>query len=121
MTTATSPITTIDSACVEQDRAHHIPLVDVRPASMYDAGHIPGAKNIPLVVPADGSMISDADMVSAVEAAGIKPDDDVVLYCQTGYHANLAAQTLAKEGFSHIELYSGSMNDWTAKRLPVEA
>ena len=44
----------------------------------------------------------------------------MVLYCQTGYHAGLAADALAKEGFENIELYSGSMNDWTAKDLPVE-
>lgn len=109
----------IDSVRVEAAMDENIPLVDVRPAAMYEAGHIPGAINVPLVVPEDGSMIADADLVAAIEGAGIQPDTDVVLYCQTGYHAGLAADTLAREGFSDIELYSGSMNDWSAQGLPT--
>lgn len=115
-----SSIATIDSARVEQAQKERIPLVDVRPASMYEAGHIPGAVNVPLVVPEDGSMIPDDELKTAIESAGIQPTNDVVLYCQTGYHAGLAADTLADEGFTNIELYSGSMNDWTEKDLPVE-
>lgn len=114
------PVEVVGSETVIEARKTGTPVVDVRPASMYEEGHIPGALSIPLVVPEDGSMIPDDAILSAVTAAGISPDDDVVLYCQTGYHAGLAADTLAKEGFENIELYSGSMNDWTAKDLPVE-
>ena len=113
-------IKTIDSDRVVEAKKAGAPVVDVRPASMYEEGHIPGALSVPLVVPEDGSMIPDDAILAAVTAAGIAPDDDVVLYCQTGYHAGLAADALAKEGFENIELYSGSMNDWTAKDLPVE-
>lgn len=113
-------IKTIESARVVEAAEESVPVIDVRPASMYEAGHVPGALNVPLVVPEDGSMIADDELVAAIEAAGVQPEDDVVLYCQTGLHAGLAADTLAKEGFSDIELYSGSMNDWTTKGLPVE-
>ena len=116
----TDAIKTIESERVEEAQAESVPLVDVRPASMFDAGHIPGAVNVPLVVPEDGSMVPDDQLVAAVEAAGVQPGDDVVLYCQTGLHAGLAADTLAKSGFTDVELYSGSMNDWTAKGLPTE-
>lgn len=120
MSANTDRIQTIDSDRIEQAQQEGVTLIDVRPAFMYDEGHIPGAVNVPLVIPEDGSMIPDADIVSAVSAAGVQPDDDVVLYCQTGQHAGLAADTLAKEGFSDIELYTGSMNDWTAQGLPTE-
>ncbi len=116
----TDAIKTIESERVEEAQAENVPLVDVRPASMFDAGHIPGAVNVPLVVPEDGSMVPDDQLVAAVEAAGVQPSDDVVLYCQTGLHAGLAADTLAQNGFTAVELYSGSMNDWTAKGLPTE-
>lgn len=119
MAETTETITVIDSDQLQDAKEASVPLIDVRPASLFEAGHIPGAVNVPLVVPEDGSMIPDDAIVAAVEAAGVAPDDDVVLYCQTGLHAGLAAKTLEKEGFSRIELYSGSMNDWTAKNLPV--
>lgn len=112
-------INVIGSDRVREAEQEGVSVIDVRPASMYEAGHIPGAVNVPLVVPEDGSMIPDDKLVEAVEAVGVKPADDVVLYCQTGYHAGLAADTLAKQGFDDIELYSGSMEDWTAKGLPV--
>lgn len=113
-------VTVIDSARVEEAQAQQVPLVDVRPAFMYEEGHIPGAISVPLVVPKNGSMVPDDEIVAAVEAGGVAPGDDVVLYCQTGLHAGLAADTLADKGFTGVELYSGSMNDWTAKNLPVE-
>lgn len=120
MSSGTENITTIDSAQVIEAKEAQVPLVDVRPAAMYEAGHIPGAVNVPLVVSEDGSMIDDDDLVAAIENAGIRPTDDVVLYCQTGYHAGLAADMLSNEGFTNIELYEGSMNDWTAQNLPTE-
>ena len=110
----------IESDRVTQAQQAGIPVIDVRPAKMFEDGHIPGAESVPLVVPEDGSMIPDDDIVAALASSGVKPGDDVVLYCQTGYHAGLAAETLANEGFSNVELYSGSMNDWTEKNLPVE-
>ena len=102
MATENESITVIDSLRIEQARSEGVPLIDVRPAFMFDQAHIPGAVNVPLVNP------------------DVKPEDDVVLYCQTGLHAGLAADTLAKEGFTDIELYSGSMNDWSAQGLPTE-
>lgn len=120
MTTEKEKVTVIDSSRVEQAHDADVSLIDVRPAFMYEQGHIPGAKNVPLVNPEDGSMIPDESLVAAIEAAGVQPDDDVVLYCQTGMHAGLAADTLAQEGYSKLELYSGSMNDWTSKGLPIE-
>ena len=120
MTNTENPIQTIGSRRVQQAQDEQTILVDVRPAFMYEEGHIPGAVNVPLVDPEDGSMVPDGDLVAAVKAAGVQPEDDVVLYCQTGYHAGLAADTLAKEGFSDIELYSGSMHDWSSQHLPIE-
>lgn len=120
MSKSEEPIKTIDSTRVVEAQEENIPLIDVRPAAMFEAGHIPGAVNVPLVVPEDGSMIPDDALVSAVEDAGVQPGDDVVLYCQTGYHAGLAAETLANKGFTDVELYSGSMNDWSSKDMPVE-
>ena len=49
-------IKTIDSDRVVEAKKAGAPVVDVRPASMYEEGHIPGALSIPLVVPEDGSM-----------------------------------------------------------------
>lgn len=120
MATENESITVIDSLRIEQARSEGVPLIDVRPAFMFDQAHIPGAVNVPLVNPEDGSMIPDESLVAAIEKAGVKPEDDVVLYCQTGLHAGLAADTLASKGFTDVEVYSGSMNDWSAQGLPTE-
>ena len=114
------PIRTIGSARVAEAAKADVSVIDVRPAAMYEEGHIPGAVNVPLVVPDDGSMFTDEAIVDAIEAAGVEPSDDVVLYCQTGYHAGLAAEKLVGEGFADIELYDGSMDDWSAQQLPIE-
>lgn len=120
MTDNNDPITVVESTRVQEAARVGLPVIDVRPTSMYEAGHVPGAVNVPLIDPEDGSMVPDDQLVAAVETAGVQPTDDVVLYCQTGLHAGLAADTLAQKGFSNVELYSGSMNDWSAKGLPIE-
>lgn len=121
MSTKGSTMKVIDSNRVQQAAGEGVPLIDVRPSSMFAEGHVPGAKNVPLVVPEDGSMYPDSEILSAVKAAGVQPEDDVVLYCQTGLHAGLAAETLTHNGYSNVEVYTGSMNDWTEKGLPTEA
>ncbi|OLU38848.1 rhodanese-like domain-containing protein [Ileibacterium valens] len=64
---------------VQEAHDQNIPLIDVRPAAMYEQGHIPGAVNIPFDSP---------------NVASIKPGSFV--YCVTGYHAGLIKNKLAK-------------------------
>lgn len=74
------------------------PIVDVRPEEIYDAGHIPGAVNIPL---------------STMRTAEVKNGSD--LYCDSGYRAGVAKLELERRGIESVDI--GGMDDYTG---PVE-
>ena len=44
------PIRTIGSARVAEAAKADVSVIDVRPAAMYEEGHIPGAVNVPLEI-----------------------------------------------------------------------
>ncbi len=62
-------------------------IVDVRNPDEFEAGHLPGAVNIPL------EDLSD-------RMASLKKDRDYILYCNTGSRAEMAYSQLANHGFS---------------------
>jgi rhodanese-related sulfurtransferase len=75
------------------------PLVDVRTVDEFLAGHIEGARNIPL---------------SELEARMPEldpPDRPVVVYCHTGIRSARAARTLRRAGFAQV-LDLGPMRNW---------
>lgn len=87
----------------------------------HDAGHIPGAKNIPF-----NSLWSDSGRYLPVEelrnrfaAAGVQPGDTITAYCHVGQQAT--AVLFAARLLGHpIRLYDGSMDDWERRKLPLE-
>lgn len=83
-------------------------LLDVRPASMYEASHIPGANNLDVTNP----NFKD-------EALKILPKDETIaVYCQTGKHSAIAEGILKEEGFNVINLDNG-INSWIAAKYPT--
>lgn len=93
-----------------------MPIVDVRPAEYYAAGHIPSAINIPYG-DAEKESVERKEFVGKVlegafEAAGISKHDPVIVYCQGGYHAILAGNALAEEDYDQLRIYEGSFGDW---------
>lgn len=84
-----------------------VQLVDLRSASEFDDGHIPGAENIFV-----GTLSLNLDKISK--------DKEVIVYCQTGDRAAIAYSLLVKSGFTNIKKYPGSMSDWLAHNETVE-
>jgi thiosulfate/3-mercaptopyruvate sulfurtransferase len=111
-------------------------LVDGRAARAYEGvpppsngrggaappvGHIPGALSIPFseVFNEREELRSPEELEQLFAKAGVKPGDTVVGYCWIGQQATamlFAARTLGHP----VKLYDGSINDWTAKKLPLE-
>jgi thiosulfate/3-mercaptopyruvate sulfurtransferase len=95
-------------------------LVDARAAEFYDgktpsmgqAGHIPGAVNIPSTEVVDSDGIVDVAKIAVIfRDAGIKPGDTVVSYCHIG--AQATATMFAARLLGHpVLLYDGSWQDW---------
>ena len=86
----------------------HVLILDVRPADMFAAEHIKGAKNIPL-----------PELVA--HFATLPKDKTIVTYCGdlTCGLAPKAALELAQKGFKVMELVGG-IDVWSKKGFPVE-
>lgn len=84
-------------------------VVDVREPGEYGAGHILGAKNVPL---------------SRIEAGGAevakKKDKAVIVYCDTGNRSAKAAAALRRHGFAKAVNLAGGLGAWQQAGLPVE-
>lgn len=81
-------------------------IIDVREPHEFAAGHIPGAINIPR------AMIDSQiwNHVGAPDRADMQRP--IVLQCQAGRRASLAAQSLEKLGFTQTTAVIMSLDDW---------
>ncbi|MEF9841889.1 MAG: rhodanese-like domain-containing protein [Raoultibacter sp.] len=92
-------------------------LIDVREASEYAQGHIPGAFLLPL------STITSAQTADTLRAAGLdkaaqekglasaEDASALIVYCRSGVRSANAAQHLSNLGFSPV-LDAGGINSW---------
>jgi len=123
-----------DRAAVAAAQKSGVALVDMRPPAQYRgeakhdlakrAGTIPGAVNVPesQITNSDGRFVSAAQVGELLAAAGVKPEDDTISFCNTGHWASLGwfakSEILGKK---NVKLYDGSMVDWAAHdELPIE-
>ncbi|MEH7441874.1 rhodanese-like domain-containing protein [Bacillus sp. JJ1122] len=77
-------------------------LIDVREPNEYSAGHILGARNIPLT-----------QMRTRLKE--IRQDKPVYLYCQSGSRSGRAAQMLYKKGYKDLHHLEGGFKKWGGK------
>lgn len=84
-------------------------VIDVREPGEFSAGHVLGAKNLPL---------------SRLEAPGAdllkRKDRPVIVYCETGDRSGKAAAVLKKQGFQRVVNLSGGLGAWQQAGLPLE-
>ena len=81
-------------------------VIDVRDAAEYQAGHILGAKNVPL------------DRIDGAELK--RKDRPVILYCENGDRATKASAALKKQGFDKAVCLSGGLGAWKQAGMPVQ-
>ncbi|WP_050616787.1 rhodanese-like domain-containing protein [Bacillus testis] len=77
-------------------------LIDVREPNEFDAGHILGARNIPM-----------SQLKTRLKE--IRPDKPVYLYCQSGLRSGRAAQMLYKKGYRDLYHLEKGFKHWTGK------
>lgn len=82
-------------------------VLDVRTPEEFAAGHVPGAVNIPHDRLAERLM-------------DVPKDKDVVVYCQSGRRAALAAKVLADNGYTRLGHLEGDIAAWKANGRPLE-
>jgi len=82
-------------------------LVDVRPSTDFQAGHIHGAINIPHT--------KTATRISEIEKHREKL---IVLVDQMGQHAGSTGKMLTKDNYN-VRRLSGGMSEWQQQNMPV--
>ncbi|YAL82143.1 sulfurtransferase [Dermacoccaceae bacterium W4C1] len=99
-------------------------LLDARPADRFAgrnesidpvAGHIPGAISAPSAdnVDAQGRFLTGDDLAMRLTALGVRPGQQVGIYCGSGVSATHAALALAASGLeTPAAVYIGSWSDW---------
>jgi rhodanese-related sulfurtransferase len=84
-------------------------LVDVREESEVAGGRIRGAK-------AMGRGVLERDVEKAIPDSGT----EVILYCGGGFRSALAAESLAKMGYTNVSSMAGGWRAWKELALPTE-
>ena len=89
-------------------RNNNVQVVDLRGASEYQAGHIANAENIFV-----GTLPENLDKISK--------DQKVIIHCQSGDRATIGYSLLARNGFTNVANFSGSISEWISAGEPVIA
>jgi rhodanese-related sulfurtransferase len=90
-------------------------FLDARRTAAYEAGHIAGARSVPV-------WEHDADArIGDLQSGGIPPDKDIVVYCSgvTCEDSARLAEKLALAGFFRLSLYKEGFPDWEQRGWPV--
>jgi rhodanese-related sulfurtransferase len=104
--------------------------LDVRTVQEFDAGHVPGSKNIPLMEPMMGRMQLNPEFVGVVEG-NFGKDAKLIVGCQKGGRSLKAAEMLQEAGFKNVVDMRGGFGGetdeggrltfpgWSPRGLPV--
>ena len=84
-------------------------VVDVSETDEFAAGHVVGAKNVPL-----GQL--EEKLPSAVKNKGLP----LILVCSTGARANRAVAVAKKLGYEQAQALGGGLKAWKEANLPLE-
>ena len=84
-------------------------VIDVSEAEEFAAGHVGGAKNLPL------NQLEDM-LPGAVKNKALP----LILVCPTGARANRAVAMAKKLGYEQAQCLAGGLKSWKEANLPIE-
>jgi rhodanese-related sulfurtransferase len=84
-------------------------VIDVSEAEEFAAGHIGGAKNVPV-------NDIDAKLAGAVKNKALP----LVLVCSTGARAKRVEAAAKALGYGNVQTLAGGLKAWKAANLPIE-
>ncbi|WP_421851441.1 3-mercaptopyruvate sulfurtransferase [Oricola sp.] len=96
---------------------------EAEPRPGMRAGHMPGARNVPVMSLSENGYLKDLDgLRTTLQAAGIDLAKPVVTTCGSGVTAAVITLALESLGTSGHKLYDGSWSEWGSRDdTPVEA
>jgi rhodanese-related sulfurtransferase len=104
--------------------------VDVRSEPEFEAGHVPGALNVPLLNQGPGGMTANPEFLSVMQQAfGI--GEKMVVGCKAGGRSKKAVDQLTAAGFNELvdmsagwdgsrDAFGRAIPGWSKQGLPVE-
>ena len=84
-------------------------VVDIRKPEDYKAGHLAGAKNMPL-----------ADLDGQIESLKRYRGKPLITYCDRGLSTTRAIAKFRAAEFEHVFSLRGGLTAWREEHLPVE-
>ena len=83
-------------------------VIDVCEPTEFAAGHVPGAKNVPLT--------------QIGEAKGLPSNKQIplIVVCATGMRSGKAVAQLKKLGHENVQALQGGLKSWREANLPIE-
>jgi hydroxyacylglutathione hydrolase len=81
-------------------RTNDVNLLDVRAHGEWNVGHVPSSLNIPV-----------QDL--AQRLTEIPRDKQIIVHCQSGGRAAIAASLLKARGFDDVTIFSGGFTEWS--------
>ena len=91
---------TAEDAKKIMDSSDDYTLLDVREQDEFDAGHIPGAILLPYT-----------EIENKAEEMLPDKDKQLLVYCRSGRRSKIAAEALARLGYTNIKEFGGII-DW---------
>ena len=109
------PWVEIDPAAVRELYEREVPFIDARRTSVYEEGHIAGARSIP---------VWEADLderLKALYEEGLDPEAPIVVYCSGGNceDSHMLAQRLWGLGLNNVLVYKDGYPDWVKNGGPT--
>ena len=101
------PNITTTEAVVLMNRSKPL-ILDVRDEAEFAAGHIQGAKHIPV-----------ADLSARLKEIEKYKDKPVMVNCQRGMRSAKACEILKANGFAQLHNLNGGLDAWIEAKMPV--
>jgi rhodanese-related sulfurtransferase len=104
--------------------------VDVRSEPEFEAGHVPGALNVPLLHQGPAGMTANPEFLAVMQQA-FAPEEKLVVGCKAGGRSKKAVDALSQAGFKDLadmsagwegsrDAFGRAVPGWSKKELPVE-
>lgn len=106
------PLVDVAETAALLDAKRHL-VLDARPLTDYDAGHLPGALSLPQ---------AQLDTAYPQIAPLLTPAQPILVYC-SGHECDESLHLslyLREQGFTNVVLFVGGFSDWKADGRPIE-
>ena len=114
METDNIAIVTPEALAALKQQREQLKILDVRSASEYREGHIPGASLLPL------DQMDHETLVEQLGEPGSRHHSPVYLTCHSGMRAEQGAVHLQNAGYREVVLLQGGTEGWKQAGLPLD-